>query len=213
MFDGEDIGAIPAKKFALLPMRKRIQMVFQDPTDSLNPRFTALRAIADPILRLGESGAATPCARAGGARAPGRAAARSASTAFPHQLSGGRRHASAFARASRSIPTCHPRRADAALDVSVQAARAQSAAGASRITLGMSYLFVSPRPQRGAAPVRRVIVMKRDASSSKGRPSRCWLRRRRNIPATSWRRFPPDIRVRCHPSSSKRASCGVADLP
>ena len=54
MFDGEDIGAIPAKKFARLPMRKRIQMVFQDPTDSLNPRFTAVRAIADPILRLGE---------------------------------------------------------------------------------------------------------------------------------------------------------------
>ena len=53
-FDGQDIGAIPAKKFARLPLRKRIQMVFQDPTDSLNPRFTAARAIADPILRLGD---------------------------------------------------------------------------------------------------------------------------------------------------------------
>src|SRR5207344_2326613 len=53
LFDGEDIGAIPAKRFAKLPLRKRIQMVFQDPTDSLNPRFTAVRAIADPILRLG----------------------------------------------------------------------------------------------------------------------------------------------------------------
>ncbi len=53
-FDGEDIGAIPAKQFATLPLRKRIQMVFQDPTDSLNPRFTAARAIADPILRLGD---------------------------------------------------------------------------------------------------------------------------------------------------------------
>src|SRR5207244_7336331 len=30
MFDGEDIGAIPAKQFARLPLRKRIQMVFQD---------------------------------------------------------------------------------------------------------------------------------------------------------------------------------------
>src|SRR5262245_26329714 len=57
MFDGEDIGAIPAKAFAKLPLRKRIQMVFQDPTDSLNPRFTAARAIADPILRLSEVGA------------------------------------------------------------------------------------------------------------------------------------------------------------
>src|SRR6202012_5482474 len=52
-FGGTDIGEIPAKSFARLPLRKRIQMVFQAPTDSLNPRFTAARAIADPILRLG----------------------------------------------------------------------------------------------------------------------------------------------------------------
>src|SRR5271167_4900574 len=52
-FGSEDIGAIPAKEFAVLPARKRIQMVFQDPTDSLNPRFTAVRAIADPLMRLG----------------------------------------------------------------------------------------------------------------------------------------------------------------
>jgi peptide/nickel transport system ATP-binding protein len=63
VFDGQDIGAIPAKKFARLPLRKRIQMVFQDPTDSLNPRYTAARAIADPILRRATSAAAGPCGR------------------------------------------------------------------------------------------------------------------------------------------------------
>src|SRR6202043_1862793 len=52
-FGDEDIGSIPAKQFAMHPTRKRIQMVFQDPTDSLNPRFTAARAIADPLVRLG----------------------------------------------------------------------------------------------------------------------------------------------------------------
>ena len=57
-FDGQDIGAVPAKDFARSPLRGRIQMVFQDPTDSLNPRFTAARAIADPILRLGTARAA-----------------------------------------------------------------------------------------------------------------------------------------------------------
>jgi peptide/nickel transport system ATP-binding protein len=36
-FGGEDIGAIPAGQFAMQLTRKRIQMVFQDPTDSLNP--------------------------------------------------------------------------------------------------------------------------------------------------------------------------------
>src|SRR5262249_35367543 len=89
MFDGEDIGAIAAKAFAKLPLRRRIQMVFQDPTDSLNPRFTAARAIADPILRLGD--------------VKGRAAVRARCETlarqvglpvelldrFPHQLSGG----------------------------------------------------------------------------------------------------------------------------
>src|SRR5215510_2320713 len=57
MFDGEDIGAIPARAFAKLQLRKRIQMVFQDPTDSLNPRFTdriAALDVADPIMRLGD---------------------------------------------------------------------------------------------------------------------------------------------------------------
>ena len=53
IFDGQDIGAIPARAFAQHPLRPRIQMVFQDPTDSLNPRYTAARAIADPLLRFG----------------------------------------------------------------------------------------------------------------------------------------------------------------
>ena len=53
LFDGTDIGAIPAKGFARSPIRSRIQMVFQDPTESLNLRFTAERAIADPILQMG----------------------------------------------------------------------------------------------------------------------------------------------------------------
>ena len=55
MFDGDEIGAILPNAFARLPLRSD-QMVFQDPTDSLNPRFTAARAIADPILQLGDIG-------------------------------------------------------------------------------------------------------------------------------------------------------------
>src|SRR6202165_4513699 len=43
MFDGDEIGGILPNAFARLPLRKSIQMVFQDPTDSLNPRFTAAR--------------------------------------------------------------------------------------------------------------------------------------------------------------------------
>src|SRR5207237_2555410 len=39
-FDGKDIGVIRGDRFAKSPARARIQMVFQDPADSLNPRFT-----------------------------------------------------------------------------------------------------------------------------------------------------------------------------
>src|SRR5204862_7103179 len=99
MFDGQDIGAIPAKRFAKLPLRKRIQMVFQDPTDSLNPRFTAVRAIADPILRLGN-------VRGGKAvRARCEELARQVGLPtefldrFPHQLSGGQKARVGIARA------------------------------------------------------------------------------------------------------------------
>ena len=104
MFDGENIGDIPAKQFARLPMRKRIQMVFQDPTDSLNPRFTAARAIADPILRLGDLKGTARCARAA-RNSPARSACRSTcSTAFRTSSRAARRRASASRARSRSIP-------------------------------------------------------------------------------------------------------------
>jgi peptide/nickel transport system ATP-binding protein len=55
-FDGQYLEAVPAARFATRPERARIQMVFQDPTDSLNPRFTAFHTIADPLRRLGKLG-------------------------------------------------------------------------------------------------------------------------------------------------------------
>ena len=95
-FGGDDIGAIPAKQFAQLPLRKRIQMVFQDPTDSLNPRFTAARAIADPILRLGDVRGPRRRARAlrgaGDAGRPAGRIARPLSAPAFRRAEGARRH-------------------------------------------------------------------------------------------------------------------------
>jgi peptide/nickel transport system ATP-binding protein len=160
VFDGADIGAIPAKQFATSAMRKRIQMVFQDPTDSLNPRFTAERAIADPILRMGSIA--------------GRDALRSRCEElaqlvglpvelidrFPHQLSGGQKARVGIARAIALEPDLvildEP---TAALDVSVQAVvlnLLQELKG----RLGMSYLFVSHDLNVVRLLCDRVIVMK-----------------------------------------------------
>ena len=47
-----ELSLTPAREFARDPDRARIQMVFQDAGDSVNPRFTAFDAIADPLRRL-----------------------------------------------------------------------------------------------------------------------------------------------------------------
>ncbi len=160
VFDGQDIGAIPARSFARLPLRRRIQMVFQDPTDSLNPRYTAARAIADPILRLGNI--------------QGRAAIRDRCEElarlvglpvalldrFPHQLSGGQKARVGIARAIALEPDLvvldEP---TAALDVSVQAV-VLNLLQELKERLGMSYLFVSHDLNVVRLLCDRVIVMR-----------------------------------------------------
>ena len=160
MFDGEDIGAIPAKKFAKLPIRKRIQMVFQDPTDSLNPRFTAARAIADPILRLGglkgRDAVRTRCEEL--AQQVG--LPRDLLDRFPHQLSGGQKARVGIARAIALHPDLvildEP---TAALDVSVQAVVLNLLQDLKE-SLGMSYLFVSHDLNVVRLLCDRVLVMR-----------------------------------------------------
>ena len=159
-FDGEDIGAIPAKKFATLPIRKRIQMVFQDPTDSLNPRFTAARAIADPILRLsdikGRDAVRARCEEL--ARQVGLPL--ELLDRFPHQLSGGQKARVGIARAVALHPDLvildEP---TAALDVSVQAVVLNLLQELKEL-LGMSYLFVSHDLNVVRLLCDRVLVMR-----------------------------------------------------
>ena len=160
MFGGEDIGEIPAKEFARLPLRKRIQMVFQDPTDSLNPRFTAARAIADPILRLGD------LKGSGAVRARCEQLAMQVGLPvelldrFPRQLSGGQKARVGIARAIALKPDLvildEP---TAALDVSVQAVVLNLLQDLKE-TLGMSYLFVSHDLNVVRLLCDRVIVMR-----------------------------------------------------
>jgi peptide/nickel transport system ATP-binding protein len=159
-FDGEEIGAIMPQAFARLPQRKSIQMVFQDPTDSLNPRFTAARAIADPLLQLGDvrgrDALRARCEKlAGLVGLPINLLDR-----FPHQLSGGQKARVGIARAI----ALHPKlvildEPTAALDVSVQAVVLNLLEDLKQ-SMGMSYLFVSHDLNVVRLLCDRVIVMR-----------------------------------------------------
>ncbi len=159
LFDGEDIGAIPARQFARLPHRKRIQMVFQDPTESLNPRFTAARAIADPILRMGASMSSKELRMRCEELATLVGLPLEFLDRFPHQLSGGQKARVGIARAIALKPDLvildEP---TAALDVSVQAVVLNLLQDLKE-QLGMSYLFVSHDLNVVRLLCDRVIVM------------------------------------------------------
>ena len=142
VFDGADLAAVPAKRFAKAPQRSDVQMVFQDPTDSLNPRFTAREAIREPLTLL------TPMTRAEADARVDEVAAQVGLPAallprFPHQLSGGQKARVGIARALAVQPRLlildEP---TAALDVSVQAVVLQLLEQL-RAELGLTLLFVS----------------------------------------------------------------------
>ena len=161
LFEGRDLSAWPAARFARRPERALIQMVFQDPTESLNPRFTALECIADPIRRLGT--------RVDRARLRERVAELADRvglpahllTRFPHQLSGGQKARVGIARAIALRPRLlildEP---TSALDVSVQAV-VLNLLDQLRSALGMSYIFVSHDLNVVRLLCSRVIVMHR----------------------------------------------------
>ncbi|MDP3537051.1 MAG: ABC transporter ATP-binding protein [Halomonas sp.] len=141
-FAGSDIAAISAKQFAHHPLRSKLQMVFQDPTDSLNPRWSARRSIEDPLRRLDRVNRQELNARvselAERVGLPVHLLDR-----FPHQLSGGQKARVGIARAIALEPKLlildEP---TAALDVSVQAVVLNLLASL-REQLNMSYLFIS----------------------------------------------------------------------
>lgn len=159
MFQGQDIAATPAARFMRHPVRRDIQMVFQDATDSLNPRDTAASAIAEPLRRIERMRGAKLKARVE-ELADLTGLPRPLLSRFPHQLSGGQKARVGIARAIALQPKLlildEP---TAALDVSIQAVVLNLLMDL-RAQLGMSYLFVSHDLNVVRLLCDQVIVMK-----------------------------------------------------
>ncbi len=158
--EGRDIGAVPAARFAGDPDRGKLQMVFQDAGESLNPRWTAARAIADPLHRLGGVRRTEAARDRVEQLADLVGLPRALLDRFPHQLSGGQKARVGIARAIALDPKLvildEP---TAALDVSVQAVVLNLLADL-KARLGMSYLFVSHDLHVVRLLCDRVLVMR-----------------------------------------------------
>ncbi len=157
-FAGRELTELPASKFARDPDRARIQIVFQDAGESINPRFTAYDAIADALHHLkGFSGSALRAQVDEAAELCGLPLA--LWERFPHQLSGGQRARVGIARAIALRPELlildEP---TAALDVSVQVTILKLLERL-KTQLGISYIFVSHDLNVVRLLCDRVVVM------------------------------------------------------
>jgi peptide/nickel transport system ATP-binding protein len=142
VFDGVDATAKRSPA-----IRRRMQMIFQDPYASLNPRWKVKDIVAEPLREHGVADAATPTARAIAERvgellgSVGLAAADGEK--FPHQFSGGQRQRISIARALATAPeflVCDE--PTSALDVSVQA-QVLNLMKELQARRSLTYLFIS----------------------------------------------------------------------
>jgi peptide/nickel transport system ATP-binding protein len=159
-FRGQELTLTRRADFTRSPLRRELQMVFQDPTESLNPRASAFESIADPLVGL----AGFDRGQALRSRVEELAAQVGLPLELldrlPHQLSGGQKARVGIARAIATRPSLlvldEP---TAALDVSVQAIVLNLLASLRR-SCQMSYLFVSHDLEVVRLMCDRVIVMR-----------------------------------------------------
>jgi peptide/nickel transport system ATP-binding protein len=167
LFDGQDITR--AGEDALRPLRRRMQLIFQDPMASLNPRHSIRRIVTEPMLfhRVARDEAdAERRARAIFERfsLPAACLAR-----YPHELSGGQRQRVGIARAALLAPDFVL--ADeivSGLDVSTQAQALNLLKGLSR-DLGLAMAFISHDLSVVRAVCDRVYVLRHGLVVEEGR--------------------------------------------
>lgn len=141
ILDGQDISSLNQKK--LKPVRKKIQMVFQDPYASLNPRMTVLELIAEPLIAQGV------VSKASQARAEivdmllSVGLTEEHTGRYPHEFSGGQRQRICLARAlilKPELVICDE--PISALDVSIQA-QVVNLLQKFKKELNLTYLFIA----------------------------------------------------------------------
>ncbi|WP_250468085.1 ABC transporter ATP-binding protein [Caballeronia sp. GAFFF2] len=138
--DGTDIARLDASR--LLPWRRRIQMVFQDPLSALDPRKTVRKTLSLPLQLHGIGTRADRRERIDALLAQVGLAPQLADR-LPHELSGGQRQRANIARAlsiDPDIVICDE--PVSALDVSLQA-QVLNLLGDLQQARGMTYLFIS----------------------------------------------------------------------
>ena len=99
MFGGVDIASLEGH--ALFEFRRNVQMIFQDPYESLNPRYTVFRAVSEPLIihRIATSLEERTEVVIRALEDAGLRPAQDMLDRFPHELSGGQRQRVAIARA------------------------------------------------------------------------------------------------------------------
>jgi peptide/nickel transport system ATP-binding protein len=155
LFDGQDVTGLTRSQ--MRPLRRRMQITFQDPGGALDPRMTAGDAVAEALVihRLGG-----PDRRARVGQLLGQVGlGPEMADRFPHQLSGGQRQRVSLARALAVEPELlvldEP---VAGLDVSVQA-QVVNLLSELQERLKLAYLFVSHDLRVVAHLADRVAVM------------------------------------------------------
>src|SRR5437588_6010817 len=144
VLDGKRVEDLSAG--ALRPMRRRVQVVFQDPFSSLNPRMRVKDIVAEPIRNFGLASSASDLDARVAALLDKVRLPREAAERWPHEFSGGQRQRIGIARALAADPdliVCDE--AVSALDVSVKAQIVNLLQDLQK-DLGLAMLFISHDP-------------------------------------------------------------------
>jgi peptide/nickel transport system ATP-binding protein len=205
LFEGQDIAPLSAHQFR--PHRKHIQMVFQDPFASLNPRQTVGRSISDgPVA----SGHARTLAEARAKELLALVGLEpSAFHRYPHEFSGGQRQRIGIARALALDPKVLV--ADepvSALDVSVQA-QVLALLRDLQQRLDLALIFITHDLRVAAQICDAVLVMHRGRIVERGSPEEIFDRPKEGytqrliaaVPGQAWNptNRPSDLSSGAHP--------------